>query len=184
MYATILLVFAVALIYVLLRVWRRRNAVDPADRSSGFRPRLGFTRLDGMESLSLLLENESRKNIWVEEIEIYLSELVAENQTGEPTCSEIQKIRQVVQSGDMLPISLSEVIYRAAGEPQRKHSSILSSIVRYRIDEQSFEKNLDNYRIQMMGLTASGVHRERKPVAPFPGRGKSQEFSELAVKTK
>ncbi len=154
------------------------------DKSSGFRPSIGFTRLDGMESLSLLLENESKKNIWVEEIEIFLTNLVAEKQTGVPSFREVHKIRQVVRSGDMLPISLSEVIYRAAGEPQRKHSSILSSLVRYRIDEQFLEKKLGNYRIQMIGLTASGVQRERKPVQPFPAQEKSQSLPEIAVKVK
>src|SRR5271170_2644867 len=107
MRATFLLVLAIALGYLARRMWRRRNRRDPADRSAGFRPRIGFTRLDGMESLSLLLANGSKKYIWAEEIEIFLSGLTAEEQTAEPSCHEIQKIRQMVPSGDMVPISLS-----------------------------------------------------------------------------
>src|ERR1700694_3599958 len=116
MRATFLLVFAIALGYSVLRFWRRRNGPDPADRSRGFRPRIGFTRLDGMASLSLLLTNKSKKYVWAEEIEIFLSGLSADEQTDEPSCHEIQKIRQIVRPGDLLPISIAEVIYKAAGE--------------------------------------------------------------------
>ena len=96
MRATLLLVFAIALGYTVLRFWRRRNAPDPTDRSAGFRPRIGFTRLDGMASLSLLLANGSKRNVWAEEIEIFLSGLSAEEQTAEPSFHEIQRIRQMV----------------------------------------------------------------------------------------
>ena len=72
-----LLVFAVALGYTLLRVWHRYQA-----NRSVFRPHIGFTELDGMASLSLLLENGSEEDVWAEEIEIFLSDLVAEQQTA------------------------------------------------------------------------------------------------------
>ncbi len=182
--ATFLLVFAIALVYTVLHFWRRRNVPDPMDRSAGFRPRIGFTRLDGMESLSLLLANGSKEYVWAEEIEIFLSGLSADQQTAEPTCREIQKIRQMVRSGDMLPISLSEVIYKAAGDPQRKYSCVLSSVLRYRIGEEPFEKKMENYRLRMMGLTASDIHRERKPVQPFQAQKKTQDVSAMVVKLK
>lgn len=184
MRAMLLLVFAIVLGYLLLRKWRWKNALDPADKSKGFRPSLGFTRLDGMESLSLLLKNGSKTHIWAEEIEIFLTDLVANDQTAEPSYNRIQKIRQMVAPGDMLPISLAEVIYKAAGEPQRKHSSVLSSVVRYRIGEKWLEKNLENYRIQMIGLTASGIHRERKLVQPFQPQEKSNHPQAIAAKVK
>jgi hypothetical protein len=182
--ATFLFAFAIALGYAVLRIWRRRNVPDPMDRSDGFRPRIGFTRLDGMESLSLLLANESKEYVWAEEIEIFLSSLSADQQTAEPTCHEIQKIRQMVPSGDMLPISLSEVIYKAAGDPQRKYSCVMSSVLRYRIGEERFEKQMENYRLRMMGLTASDIHRERKPVQPFLAQEKSKEVPVIAVNLK
>src|ERR1700675_672416 len=104
--AIFLLVFTAALGYSVLRFWRRRNGTDPTDRSAGFRPRIGFTRLDGMASLSLLLANGTRKYVWAEEIEIFLSGLSAEEQTAEPSFHETQQIRQMVRSGDTVPISL------------------------------------------------------------------------------
>jgi len=182
--AIVLLVFLVVLGYAALRVWlRSSDARDSKNRSDGFRPRIGFTRLDGMESLSLLIENETRTHIWAEEIEITLSDLVAVSQTAEPSFHEIQKIRQVVQPGDMLPISLAGAIYKAAGEPQRKHSSVLSSVIRYRIGEKWFERNLDSYKIQMIGLTASGVQRQRKAVqCSKQSSGKSQPMQAKAAK--
>jgi len=186
MKATVLLVFLVALAYALLRVWlRRRNARDSENGSDGFLPLIGFTRLDGMESLSLLLQNEARTHVWAEEIEIYLSDLVAISQTAEPSFHEIQKIRQLIPPGDTQPISLAGVIYKAAGEPQRKHSSVLSSVIRYRIGENWFEKNLDSYRIQMIGLTASGVQRQRKAAqGSKQSSGKSQPMQAMATKAK
>lgn len=184
MRATFLLVFATAFGYTALRYWRRRNAPDPTDRSAGFRPCIGFSRLDGMESLSLLLANGCKKNVWAEEIEIFLSDLRAEEQTSKPSFHEIQKIRQMIASGDMLPISLSQVIYKAAGDPQRKYSCVLSSVVRYRIGEELFEKKMENYRLQMLGLTACGMQRERKPVQPFEALDKSPEVPALAARLK
>jgi hypothetical protein len=182
--ATLFIVFAIVLGYTVLRFWRRRNASVLADRSAGFRPTIGFTRLDGMASLSLLLANGSKRNIWAEEIEIFLSALTAEEQTALPSFHEIQKIRQMVTPGDTSPISLSEVIYKAAGDPQRKYSCVLSSVLRYRIGEERFEKKMENYRLQMLGLTASGIQRERKPVPPFLPQGKSQDVPAVAAELK
>jgi hypothetical protein len=179
-----LLVFTIVLGYTVQRIWRRRNVPDPMDRSDGFRPGIGFTRLDRMESLSLLLANGSKEYVWAEEVEIFLSSLSADQQTAEPTCREIQKIRQMVRSGDMLPISLSEVIYKAAGDPQRKYSCVLSSVLRYRIGEEHFEKKMENYRLRMLGLTASDIHRERKPVQPFQAQEKSKDVPAITVNLK
>jgi len=159
---TISLALAIAFCYFALRRWGGGSGTDSLDRSSGFRPCIGFTRLDGMKSLSLLLPNETQTHVWAEEIEIFLTELVADDQTADPSFHGTQKIRQMIPPGDLLPISLAEVIYKAAGDPQRKHSSILSSVVRYRIGEKWFEKNLETYRIQMNGLTASGVQKVRR----------------------
>ncbi len=177
--AIFLLVFAIPTGYAALRIWRHRYDRNPMDRSAGFRPRIGFTSLDGMASLSLLLANGSRNYVWVEEIEIFLSSLSADEQTAKPTYRGIQKIRQMVRSGDMLPISLSEVIYKAAGDPQRKYSCVLSSLLRYRIDAEQFEKKMENYRVHMIGLTASGIHRERKPVPHSPLPEKTGNVPEL-----
>ena len=182
--ATFLFIFAIGLGYGVLRFWRRRNRADSADRSAGFRPRIGFTRLDGMASLSLLLAHGTKKYVWAEEIEIFLSGLSAEEQTAEPSFHEIQKIRQMVRSGDTVPISLSEVIYKAAGDPQRKYSCVMSSVLRYRVGEEQFEKKMETYRLRMLGLTASGIDREREPVDAFHAQDKSQDVPAIAIKLK
>jgi hypothetical protein len=182
--AIFLLGFTAALGYTVLLFWRRRNGLDPTDRSAGFRPSIGFTRLDGMASLSLLLANGSKRNVWTEDIEIFLSSLSAEEQTSQPSFHGIQKIRQMIIPGDTSPISLSEVIYKAAGDPQRKYSCVLSSVLRYRIGEEQFEKKMENYRLQMLGLTASGIQRERKPVPPFQPLNKSQDVPAVVPELK
>jgi hypothetical protein len=181
---TFLLVFTIALCYTALRIWREKNGPDPMDKSRGFRPRIGFTRLDGMASLSVLLANGSETHVWAEEIEIFLSGLNAEEQTAEPSCRGIQTIRQMVGPRDTLPISLAEVIYKAAGDPQRKYSCVLSSILRYRIGDERLEKKMEDYKIRMIGLTAAGVARERKPVLPFQTQDKSPEVPAVAAKLK
>ena len=164
MNAAYIIIFVIAFGYAALRLWQRRNGANSSRGNSGFRPSIGFSRLDRMESLSLLLENKSKAHVWAEEIEFSLSDLIADNQSSDPTLKGVQKICQMVPPGDSPPISLAGAIYKAAGEPQRKHSSVLSSVLRYRIEDQWFEKHLENYRIQMIGLLASGVQRVSKPV--------------------
>jgi hypothetical protein len=137
-----------------------------------------------MASLSLLLANESETHVWAEEIEIVLSGLSAEQQTAAPTCQGIQKIRQMVGSQDTLPISLAEVIYKAAGEPQRKYSCVLSSVLRFRVGEERLERPLENYKIRMIGLTAEGITRERKPIPPFQPQDKSPDVAAVAARLK
>jgi hypothetical protein len=182
MRAILLLVFAIALGYSMVRVWRRRNGLDAMDGKNGFRPQIGFTRLDDMVSLSLLLENESDTYVWAEEIEIFLSGLRAEEQATEPAFRGIQKIRQMVRSGDMLPISLCETIYKAAGNPQRKYTCVMSSVLRYRLGEDQFEMKMENYRLRMMGLTVSSIHRERKPVPAVQIQEEIQNVPAMAIK--
>lgn len=177
-------VLAVALGYFAWRFWHKRYIPDDSDRGRGFRPRIGFTHLDGMESISLLLTNGSNINIWAEEIEILLSALAAEAQTSEPSCRGILKIRQMVMPGDTVPVSLAGVIYKAAGEPQRKYSCVLSSVLRYRIDEERLEKKIENYRIRMIGLTADDVVRERSPIHLFQVHDKSQDIPAVGARLK
>ncbi len=168
--------------YTALRIRRQKKDRLQNNIHHGFRPRIGFSRLDGMESLSLLLENGFHKHVWAEEIEIFLTDLVANNQTADPTLRGTKTIRQMVAPGDTLPISLAEVIYKAAGEPQRKHSSLLFSILRYRVGEECFEKELEACRIQMLGLTLSDVRRERKPSQKLPIPEKPKEVATIETK--
>jgi hypothetical protein len=180
LFSTLSVAILTALGYSALRGRRRKQRAAELELHYGFRPCIGFTRLDGMASLSLLLENHFPKHIWAEEIEISLSELVADNQTAEPTLRGIQKIRQMVAPKDTLPISLAEVIYKAAGEPQRKHASVLTSVLRYRVGENWFEKDMGAYRIRMMGLTVSDVKGERNS-----GQKRAHEkITEVAIEVK
>ena len=171
------ILIATALGYAALRAWRQSVGQEATGQDDGFLPDIGFTQLDGMVSLSLLLDNESPEYVWVEEIEIFLSGLKAEDQATEPSFHGIQKIRQVVRPDDLLPISLCATIYKAAGEPQRKYFCVMSSVLRYRIGEEWFEKKLKDYRLRMMGLMATRIHRERNPVPPFQVQERIPEYS-------
>lgn len=177
MRATVSLVFVIVLGYSLWRFWKGRRGARRNDQSAGFRPHIGFTELDGMQALALLLENKSKRDAWAEEIEIFLSDLRAEEQTAKPTLHNIHKIRQIVPPDDLLPISLCEPIYKAAGDPQLRYSCVLSSVLRYRIGGRQFEKRMETYRVEMLGLTFSEMRKERKPAQSFSPEGKSPDHS-------
>jgi hypothetical protein len=149
--------------WVALRSWRRKENQTAGSSDDGFRPRIVFTRREGWVSLNLNLENPSQEKIWAEEAELVLTELVAQNQTAEAPLREIQKIRQTINPGDMLPISLAEAIYKAAGKPQSTYNSLLSATVRYRstAGDVLSEIRLPTYRIVMASLKARNVSRVR-----------------------
>jgi hypothetical protein len=173
-YAVASLLVIGGLIYVALRIWRSRESSGARDKDVDFHPAIGFTRLDQWKSVALLLENRSDERVWTEEIEIALTDLVANQQASEASCHGIQKVHQNVPKRDMLPISLVETIYQAAGRPQRKYSCVMSSIVRYRAGEKWYEEPMKTYRLRMIGLTVAGIRRENKTVHQFKSRDNSQ----------
>jgi hypothetical protein len=175
------LVTAAALGCSVFFLWRRRSEANSISPLDGFRPKIGFSHLDGMATPALLLTNDSHALVWVEEIEISLAELTTDEQVTDASCNGTLTIRQNVPAHDLLPLSLAACIYKAAGEPQRHYSCLLFSTVRYRIDEEWFEKELDVYRIGMIGLVAARVRRERNFVRPAPSRDKSPDAREIAV---
>jgi hypothetical protein len=171
----ILLLLLGALVYVFAR--SRRGRAKSAQRRNGvdFRPNIGFARQDGFKSVAILLDNKSRTPVWTEEIEIALTELTANQQTADATCHETHKIRQTVGPGDLLPISLVETIYVAAGKPQRKYSCVMSSLVRCRVGERCFQKTMPAYRLKMIGLTVAGIRRERHSTYVFASQDQPQD---------
>ena len=182
--AAILLFLSGGIVYMRLRIGRSR--ANSGKRHSGidFRPSIGFAMQDGYKSVALLLTNKSRASVWTEEIEIALTELSANQQTAEATCHETHKIRQTVGPEDLLPISLVETIYLAAGKPQRKYSCIMFSMVRYRVGEMWFEETMPAYRLRMIGLTVAGIRRERKSAYLFKPQDMPQDMRPVGTNTK
>jgi hypothetical protein len=172
------LVIVVVLGGLVIVLKRQRSAPRSKNSSDGFRPEIGFTRLDGMASLALLLANRSKGFVWVEEIEIFLSDLSANEQVTEPLCRETLKIRQMIRPRDTVPISLAASVYKAAGEPQRRYSCVLSSVVRYRIGEKCVQHKMEAYRIRMIGLIASRARPERDFVPAPLAQDKSANVHE------
>ncbi len=182
--ALILLLPAGAFVYVALRIRRSMSGRGKQPSGVDFRPSIGFARQDGFKSIALLLTNKSRTHVWTEEIEIALTDLSADQQTSEATCHEIHKIRQTVTPQDLLPISLVETIYMAAGRPQRKYSCVMSSVVRFRVAEKWFEEPMPAFRLRMIGLTVAGIRRERKVAHIFKTQDKPQDAHPLETNTK
>jgi hypothetical protein len=182
--ALVLLLLTGAPGYYALR--SRRESARSRKRRGGldFRPSIGFALQDGYKSVALLLLNKSHSPVWAEEIEIALSELSANEQTSEASCHEIHKIRQTVTPEDMLPISLVETIYLAAGKPQRKYSCVLSSVVRYRVGEKWYEEPMPTYMLRMIGLTVAGIRRERKSAYEFKAKEYPQESHPVETHSK
>lgn len=168
------LLVAGVLIYFALRIRRgKRNRIN--DSGIDFRPTIGFALQDGYKSIAVLLFNKSDDPVWTEEIEIVLTELVANQQAAVASCHEIHKIRQAVPARDMLPISLVETIYNAAGRPQLRYSCVMSSVVRYRSGEEWFEDPIKTFRLKMAGLTVSGARQDRKAGFKFTPQEKPQD---------
>jgi hypothetical protein len=182
--AFLVFLLAGALAYFTYRILRRKRGLGTTETGVDFRPSIGFTRLDGWSSLALLSENKSDRNVWVEEIEIVLTELIANEQTSNATCHEIQKIHQTVRPLDTLPISLVETIYKAAGGPQRRYSCVMSAIVRYRAGEEWFEKPMQPYKLKMAGLTVVSNRRERWTKSEFKTQYNSRESQMAGTKSK
>lgn len=182
--ALILLLPAGAFVYVALRIRRSMSGRGKQRSDVDFRPSIGFARQDGFKSVALLLTNKSRTHVWTEEIEIALTELSANQQTSEATCHEIHKILQTVSPQDLLPISLVETIYTAAGRPQRKYSCVMSSMVRYRVGEKWFEEPMPAFRLRMIGLTVAGIRRERKAAYVFKTQDKPQDVYPVGIISK
>lgn len=82
----ILVVLAAALGFaaILFRLWRRRVPESLEGDRSEVRPQIGFSDLDGMVSIALLLSNQSNEFIWAEEILIFLTDLRADDQVRRP----------------------------------------------------------------------------------------------------
>jgi hypothetical protein len=165
--AVSLVILAGVILYLAIRIWRVRIQARTRRWGVAFQLSIGFAWQDGFKSVALLLLNQSREHVWVEEIEIGLTQLEANDQTAEATC---RKIRQSVSPRENLPISLVETIYNAAGRPQRRYSCRLSSIVRFRVGPQLFEEPLPTYSLQMLGLTVSKIRRECGPGYQFRAR--------------
>jgi hypothetical protein len=182
--AVIALLLAGGFLFSAVRAWRSKAGVRKRRKEVDFRPTIGFARQDGFKSVALLLTNKSRLNVWTEEIEIALTELSANQQTSEATCHEIHKVRQTVSPSDLLPISLVETIYMAAGKPQRKYSCVMSSVVRYRVGEKWYEEPMIAYRLKMIGLTVAGIRSERKAAFDFKMQGNPQDLNVLGSNVK
>jgi hypothetical protein len=178
------LLLLAGLVYFALRIRRATARAGVKAREVDFCPSIGFTRLDGCQSVALLLENNSDERVWTEEIELALTDLVANDQASEASCHGIQKVHQNVRGHDMLPISLVEVIYETAGRPQRKYSCVLSSVVRYRVGEKWYEETMKTYRLRMIGLTVAGIRREKKNVPPLKPQEKIQALHAMSASPK
>jgi hypothetical protein len=167
------------LAYVGLRIWRRNKLTGATVRYVNFQPHIGFTRQDGWVSLALMLFNRSGIKVWAEEVKVGLTDLRANDQTDVASRHAIHPIRQTVGPGDMLPISLVEAIYEAAGKPQRRYSCFLSVIVRYRAGDQWFEKTLKLQKIKMAGFKVHSV----KPVRWYEKKAYAANTFEHPEKT-
>jgi hypothetical protein len=180
----LILVSAGALTYFIFRIWRRKNRLQTEETGVDFRPTIGFTPLDGCRSLAVLLLNKSDSNVWAEEIEVMLSDLRAYDQTSEASCREVLKIHQTIRPPDMLPVSLVETIYKAAGGPQRRYSCVMSSIVRYRAGEEWFEKAMQPHKLNMAGLTLVSCQRQRWNNAELKTQDESEDSKLVGAKSK
>ena len=178
------LLFAGALLYSGVRIWRGKKRAGRRGHDVDFRPSVGFSWQDGFRSAALLLANKSDTPVWTEEVEIALTDLRANEQASEASCRETLKIRQTVIPQDMLPISLVETVYLAAGKPQREYSCKMSSVVRFRVGEKWYEEIMPVYKLEMIGLTVADIRPDRGPSFDFKSPYKPGDMNPATPRTK
>jgi hypothetical protein len=179
-----LLLVAGAVFFSFLHLRRGKSGTGKRGNGVDFHPNIGSAWQDGLKSVALLLTNKSDAHVWTEEIEISLRELAAEEQTSEASCREVHKIRHSVGPHDLLPVSLVETIYNAAGRPQRKYSCVMSSVVRFKVGENWFEEQLPAYRLRMLGLTVAGIRPERKSAGDLKNQDNLRALSPTSSRSK
>jgi hypothetical protein len=141
-------------------IWRKiENESEHSE--TNFSAKLRIIRDDGWVSLELLLLNDARMTVWVEEAKVVLTDLDANWQTSIATGQARHEIRQSVQPKETLSVSLASAIYDASGRPQGTYSCLIYPEVRYRFDEEWFSRTLDTYRVTMGALTVLGLHHLR-----------------------
>ena len=113
--------------------WWRKTGTDVKGSKIDFAPKLKITRNNGWVSLELLLNNDAKKAVWVEEAKVIITDLDAEWQTSDPTGQVRLEIRQNVSANEFLGLSLAETIYDAAGRPQRNYTCVAGLEIRCRI---------------------------------------------------
>jgi hypothetical protein len=126
-----------------------------------FEPRLTIVRDNGWVSLELQLVNDASMTTWVEEARIILTDLDATWQTSIPTGHARHEIRRNVRANETLRLSLARAVYDAAGRPQGAYSCLTYVVVRYRLCDEWFDKELDACRVEMAALTVLGLRRSR-----------------------
>jgi hypothetical protein len=143
------------------RWWWRKPRSESEHIEAKFAPQLKINRYEGGKSLDLLLVNEARMTVWVEEVKVVLTNLDASWQTSIPTGQAKHEIRQNVRAKESLELSPAADIYEAAGRPQGTYSCLIYSDVRYRVGDEWFNKNLDTYSVEMTALKGLCLRRLR-----------------------
>lgn len=141
--------------------WWRKTRTELEHIEIDFAPKLRIIRNDGRVSLELLLVNDARMTVWVEEAKFVLADLDANWQSAIPTGQAIHEIRRNVRAKETLGVSLARAIYDASGRPHGPYSCVVYIEVRYRFNDRWFSKTLDTYKVEMGAFTVVGLHRLR-----------------------
>jgi hypothetical protein len=155
-------------VLLALRFWRRHNAPN-SSREVCVKAELASTRTRGWTFFNLVLANHSRMRVAIVDVTLVMTDLVAKFQSGPPANQTTLKIRRMVKPGEVLPLSLIETFYAAAGKPQGGYSFVVAATIRYRAHGDLFEQALPLYRAKMFALSPNALQRIRwrnKP--PFP----------------
>src|SRR4029078_2159782 len=104
----------------LFRWWRKKNETA-RDRGAEFPSELRITESGGWVSLELLLENRSTQPVWIDDVQLALTDLAAQLQTSEPNGQGLVSIQHNIRPRDFFRLSLAEALYDAAGKPQRSY---------------------------------------------------------------
>lgn len=147
----VLLLVAVAVVCTV-RALRGRG-------EAGVRTSLELTPQDGWRLLNLAVANRHDTKVWVERAAFVITDLDANMQGGPASGYGSVEIHEFIPSGQDLCVSLIEAVYNAAGKPQGVYSFLLSSMVRYHLDERWLESESSVFRVEMVRLSGMRIRR-------------------------
>jgi hypothetical protein len=149
-------------IYLALRLWRTLDS----SRGTPFYPVVEIVAETNWFLLNLALVSNCRKDIWVEECTIVLTEFDGTPSNGfEATCKGLLRIREFVKVRETIRVGLCETIYDAAGRPQDEYSFVIGGTLKYSIGKVWYSQPVPLRRVKMSGLNPIEVRKPRVATA-------------------
>ena len=166
-------------IYLALRLWRTMDSLSRG--MPDFHPTVEINKDENWLLFNLaLVNNNSLKDVWVEECVVLLSEFDGIPSKGfKATCKGLLSIRECVEASETLRIGLCQTVYEAAGRPQDEYSFVICGTLKCGIGNVWYSQPLPPRRVRMRGLYPIEVRNTRKPPPTNSGDSESRRLESV-----